>query len=172
MKRRILKLANGVCIICIISCILLSSYLASDVWARYFTVVSGSGSVSVAKWDVATSVAEGQSTAFSLSNGSESATYSFAVTSRGEVALEYDVVLIFPEALTDPACISFIMQDMDGNSVTASTEDGKVYTFSNIGTFTANGGMNNHTLTIRANNFIYRINQSEIVVKIVARQVH
>ncbi len=131
------------------------------VFARYGTSGWGADGARVAKFNVSVSVPEGQES-ISLSTGTPSATYSFTVKSGSEVAVEYDVVLKFPQILPDG-----IKLTLDGK--TPSVQD-TIYTFENVGTFSANGGEKVHTLTITSD-LIYRVSQSGITVQVVARQI-
>ncbi len=132
------------------------------VFARYGTSGWGADGARVAKFNVSTFVREGQESNLSLSTGTPSATYSFTVKSGSEVAVEYDVVLKFPQILPDG-----IKLTLDGK--TPSVQD-TIYTFENVGTFSANGGEKEHTLTITSD-LIYRVSQSGITVQVVARQI-
>ncbi len=132
-------------------------------YAKYTTSLTGTASARVAKFDISTLVSEGQENDFSFSTDDTTATYSFTVMSDSEVAVEYDVVIICSETL--PNSISLTL---DGKSPIVN---GTTYTFETVGTFTAEGGENTHTLTIRIENFEYRVNQNGIVVQVVARQV-
>ncbi len=168
------KLKRIIPLCVLISAFIFTTLIFSTTYAKFITEKSLHGSVHVAKWDVTANSNATESPAFTLNNYSESnktADYIFSVNSSSEVAVSYDVVITLQQALTEN-CVSFIMEDMDGKSVTATTEDGKIYTFSNIGTFTADGGTRTHALTIQANDFTNRVNRSGITVKVVARQVN
>ncbi len=140
--------------------------LAVGVYARFFSTASGSDAARVARFDVS-AVFMGTDTDFSLSEGADTSTvsYPFSVTSNSEVAVSYDVVLTLPFVL--PNGITFTI---DGVAPTPN-EEGVIYTFSNIGTITAIGGTNFHTLVITATEFSVEKTLDDIKVEIIASQV-
>ncbi len=148
--------------------ILLGSFAIGATAAKFLSEWKGAGSISVAQWDV-TAKFTGESTDFILADreGERTAEYPFTVTSKSQVALSYDVVITLPTALPNSAIIAFAIKDNDSKPKVS----GNVYTFSDVGTFTAQGGTNEHILIITATDFWYAINQEGVEVEIVAEQV-
>ncbi len=163
MKNKTSKIVSALYFLCIVTCVLLSAYLVSDVAARYFTEASGSDSARVAKFSVSAFVLEEQSDQLYIPQDATTANYKFTVKSKSEVAVVYDVVIVFPEVLPDSITLT-----LDNKQPTI---DGTTYTFKNAGDFTVNGGEKQHVLTIIANKSVYKVEQSEIAVKIIAQQV-
>ncbi len=147
---------------------LLGGY-AVGAFARYRSSVWSADRARVAKFDVsAVCTLEATDLEFALSSESPTASYPFSVTSESEVALSYDVVVTLPSPL--PSYISLTIPSADGETLTPTSSDGLRYTFSNVGSFTASGGTNTHTLTVCAANFDNDVSLSDVQVQVVATQ--
>ncbi len=144
---------------------LMSAYLLSGVYAKFSATAFGEDSARVAKWDVSIEFT-GEKSDFALVNkdGQKTAEYTFAVTSKSEVALSYDVIITLPEALPDT--VTFKIEDA---TLTKSDAD-RVYTFTNVGSFAADGGTNSHTLEITSDFMHDSIALKGITVDVVATQ--
>lgn len=147
--------------------VLISSHLTGGMYARYVATSSGSDGARVAKYGVR--VSELSSLSFNLNTFDQnalSATGSFTVESDGEVAVEYDVILTFPEAVP-----SWMTLTLDGNSPSVS---GNVYTFGSIGEFIP-GGENSatHTLSVTVAPGLQAsdISLTGVTVSVVATQI-
>ncbi len=66
MKNKTSKLFSAVYFVCIISCILLSAFLVSEVWARYFKEAEGTDSARVARYVFAVDVEDNSNNSVSL----------------------------------------------------------------------------------------------------------
>ncbi len=90
MKKRALKITNGIFFAFIVSCILVSSILFSEAWGRYFTRADGGDGGRVAGFYVSSALKEddGEIQSFSvLLKPSESSQYTVLVTNDSEVAV-------------------------------------------------------------------------------------
>ncbi len=164
MKNKISKIVSALYFLCIISCILLSAYLVSDVAARFKTEASGSDSARAAKFSISAVVLEGQENDFALSFDKQTAIYSFKVSSDSEVSIEYDVILEFPSNV--PEGVKITIDDK-----TASV-DGRICTIYNVGTFSAgNYEENEHTMKIEVSLFDEDSDLDGIKVTMVASQI-
>ncbi len=164
MKNKTSKIVSALYFLCIVTCILLSAHLVSDVAARFKTEASGSDSARVAKFSVSAVVSEGQENDFALSFDKQTATYRFKVSSDSEVSVGYDVILEFPANV--PEGVKITIDDK------IATVDGKICTIYNVGTFSAgNYGEKEHTMKIEVSLFDEDSDLDGIKVTIVASQI-
>ncbi len=145
MKNMTTKLFSAVYFVCIISCILLSAYLVSDVWARYSTQSSGSASARVAKWDIQINALPSEDMTF-LGNMDdemkESLSYNFSVSSNSEVSAKYYITVEFSGRLDSAV-------DLDIDGIAGTPNEGRtVFTFANDWTFAPGSHSRDHTLTL------------------------
>ncbi len=146
MKNKTTKLFSAVYFLCIISCILLSAYLVSDVWARYFTQSTGRDSARVAKWDIQinASTSEEDMTFSGNMNDEmkESLSYAFSVSSNSEVSAKYDITVEFSGRLD--STVDLVIDGIPG----MPNNDRTVFTFTGNWTFAPGSHSKNHTLTL------------------------
>ena len=114
--------------------VMISANYTSGLYAKYTTSVSASDSARVAKYDVSIDV---ENTTVSLSSFDKttlSGKTSFTVKSNSEVSVKYSVVITFPNEL--PNYLEWRV-DVGGAVVSDEkiTQNGAVYTFTDIGTF-------------------------------------
>ncbi len=131
-------------------------------FSRYTSTGSATAYANLADWDVRASSADHAPGEFYLTKDEPTGIWELSVTNAGGVSVEYDVVVVFPEALPDS-----IKLTLDGIYPVA---DGKTYTFVNAGTIPVGGGRKTHTLTITARDFYSAIDQTGIEVSVAARQ--
>ena len=119
----------GIFVLCMT---LFSSHMTGGLYARYTSNASGSDSARVARFDVAIDFTDGHE--FVLSRyeaGKGVLDYVISVASQSEVAVTYDVVLIFSQTPPD-----WVVVEIDEN-IPTSIADGaggtKIYTFTKVG---------------------------------------
>lgn len=138
--------------------------------AGYKTESTGEDSARVARFEVTAAPVEGQSTAFKLDATHLSDSYSFTVTNGSETAVSYDVVVKVPGGQTMPKGVTVSLKNGDTAVRRADGETGRVYTFSNAGTFEATStDPQNLTLTFTAGTANGSV--SGISVDVVATQI-
>ncbi len=164
------------------SVVILSAFAVAAIGftgARYYSELKGTGSVGIAKFSV--TVGAPISDGGDLGMGETpkltwydetNAGYSFSVTSNSEVAVSYDVVVKMNKALPNGVALS--INGIDEVEIAASdptvTTERVIYTFKNVGKFTADGGAKNHTLKISLGESFDRVNETGITVQVVAEQ--
>lgn len=140
--------------------VLLLAVLTTFLWttttlAKYSTSTTGSDEARVARFDVQVEPKDNQETTFYLAlpntgldgtDGEEklkdcttnTASYSFTVTSNSEVTVTYDVVVKLPDALIDDDITVTLKEDGQPTVKPTTTDtDRKTFTFSGVGTFQA-----------------------------------
>lgn len=129
----------GIILLC---CMLFSTYLMGNLYARYTTTASGSDSARVAKFDVTNDITHSVDLELNFFDPDKLSTYlSVVVTSGSEVAVKYDVVVTMPVD-KDFSWLEIKLGD------TLPTISGNIYTFSQVGTFAPNSAdTHTHTLT-------------------------
>ncbi len=157
LKKRTLSLV--IIIMALLSCLAIGL-----TGAKYLSQFKGTATMQTAKFDVSV---VGEPTNFVLSQQNDTASFNFTVKSASEVQVSYDVVITLPEALISADIVTFKI----GENVASPDSTGLVYTIANVGSFTANGGSNDHALTVTANDFTYEINLIGIKIEVVATQV-
>ena len=117
-------------------------------FASYKTVATSSDSARVARFVVTAIPETNQSENLTLDSSNPRAEYKFTVSNTdangvNETATRYDVVVTFPQELTD---VTLTLKN--GNKdITGTTTDNVTYTFKDVGTFAA-GTKQNDTLTL------------------------
>ncbi len=164
LKERILILV--VVITALLSCLAIG--LTS---AKYYSEITGTATIQTASFNVSV---DGNPTDFSLSEENATASFDFSVESTSQVAVAYDVVITLPETLSTVGLITFSvnLKNTEEQAKTVNTNiSDLVYTIVGAGSFTANGGTNEHTLTVTANDFSNDIDLTDIQIQVVATQV-
>ncbi len=164
MKNKTSKIFSAAYFACIISCILLSVYLVSDVWARYFSEAAGSDGARVTKWDV-TAEFTGESRTFSLSQGKSTVSFPYSIINNSEVAITYHILLTIPDTVSLPDDVTFAV----GN-VTANKIDANVYCIQNIETLSPLCGEQRREMKITAKDFSSNMDLNAIQVKVIISQ--
>ena len=134
----------GIILLC---CMLFSTYLMGNLYARYTTTASGSDSARVAKFDVVNAIQTATQTIQLHFYKSDmlNDTVGFSVTSSSEVAVKYDVVVTIP---TMNSYDWLVVELKLGDTVINGTANGNKFTFSNVGTFSPNDAtQRDYTLT-------------------------
>ncbi len=142
-----------------------TSFMTLSYMAKFVSTDEAGDGARVAKFDISSIIANGQEGSIVLSANSSSATYSFSVTSESDVAVEYDVVLEFPDALSENVKLA-----LDSAENTPDNE-GNAYTFTDAGEFPVGGGTNTHTLIFNVSEFGAEAVWEDVAVKVVARQI-
>lgn len=129
----------GIILLC---CMLFTTYLMGNLYARYTTTASGSDSARVAKFDVTNSITQSVDLELDFFDAKKlSTSLSVAVASGSEVAVTYDVVVTLPTGID----LSWLEIKLGEKSPTVS---GNTYTFSEVGKFAPNSNVTHtHTLT-------------------------
>ncbi len=157
MKNKTSKIFSAVYFACIISCILLSALLVSEVWARYFSEASGNDGARVAKFEVQLKPAESQEDMKfdgSTHNGdAQELIYNFSVISNSEVTVDYSITVEFANPL--PANMSV---QIDGQAVQDGDDSKTAFSFEG-GTIALNETQRDHQLKITV---IYKNNENVI----------
>lgn len=137
-------------------------------FSRYSTTVSGSDSAKVAKWEVSMNAITSDGVTMNAGDATGSTmdgTYTFTVSSRSEVAMEYSIEVAFSKAL--PAGVSLTV---DGSAPTATS--GNTYTFSGGSISAGDTEAKSHTLTITGAVAELNIDFADAVtVRVIAEQV-
>ncbi len=141
-----------------------TSFMSINYVAKYLSTDGGFDGARVAKFEVSSLVPTEQNEDFVLSYDKKSAIYSFSVTTDSDVAVEYDVVLEFPTALS--SAVTLTLDDKSPDKA-----EGLAYTFSDVGTFAMGNSTNEHTLKFVASEFDFAESWSNVSVKVVARQI-
>lgn len=144
--------------------VMLSISMVAGRYARYTTTATASDSARAAKYHIA--IDPGADDSITLSPDSP-ASYTFSVTSSSEVAVEYDLRILLPQALPDGIEISLTR---DATAI-ALTSESNQYTAVNAGTFSPQGGTHTYTLTFAATKPIGAETMSGISIGVDARQV-
>ena len=145
--------------------------------AGYKTENSGDDSARVARFEVTAAPVNGQDTAFKLDATHLSDSYSFTVTNGSgenvtETAVSYDVFVTVPDGQTMPNGVTVSLSN--GIKTVSGQVDttGRVYTFSNAGTFeAASPDTQNLTLTFTAGSGASSGSVRNISVDVVATQI-
>ncbi len=166
MKNRQSKIFGALYFACIISCVLLSAYLVSDVWGRYFSGTSGGDGARVARFDVSAESTMGDVIDLSFSENDPSVQYPYSITNNSEVAISYDIILTLPSVPDVPFNISFKVGDVSAEEI----ED-NVYCLKKVETIPANSGKQERKLEITTTNFDNGVDLKNIQVKIIISQV-
>lgn len=144
--------------------VMLSTSMVAGRYARYTSTATASDSARVAKYEITVSSDPNESIA--LSEGTP-ASYRFSVTSGSEVTVEYDLVIILPQALPTGIDISLKY----GDETKTLTQTGNQYTARNVGTFRPQGGTHEYTLVFTATQPVGAGMLTSIAIQVDARQV-
>lgn len=140
--------------------------------AGYKTENSGDDSARVARFEVTAAPAGEQRTEFTLNSTTKSDSYRFTVTNGSETAVSYDVVVKVPDGQTMPSGVTVSLSNGIADVSGQVDPTGRVYTFSNAGTFeAASTAPQNLTLTFTAGTGASSGSASGISVDIVATQI-
>lgn len=140
--------------------------------AGYKTESTGDDSARVARFEVTAAPVERQSTAFELNSTTKSDSYRFTVKSGSETAVSYDVVVTVPDGQTMPNGVTVSLKNGDKPVSGQVGTTGRVYTFSNAGTFeAASQAEQTLTLTFAAGTGASSGSVSGISVDVVATQI-
>lgn len=140
--------------------------------AGYKTENSGDDSARVARFEVTAAPVNGQSTEFTLNSTTKSGNYRFTVTNGSETAVSYDVVVTVPDGKSLPNGVTVSLKNGDKPVSGQVGTTGRVYTFSNAGTFeAASTDPQNLTLTFTAGTGASSGSVSGISVDVVATQI-
>ena len=120
---------------------LFSTSMLSGLYAKYIAKNNGEDSARVAKFNVEAAGLSGDITV-DASIGQTNGEYKFTVTNKSEVAVSYDLVVTFDQALPDG--VSLTLQGY-GLSIT----DGNTVTFSKIASLAPGMVGTEHTLTFQ-----------------------
>lgn len=152
MTKKPLKLNTMLKLAGILLCLVLATtHLASNLYAKYTANDSGSDSARVAVWNVEASGASVSNVKIDLATAAtvDSAidkTYTLTVTNKSEVASNYDIIVVFNEALSDKIALT-----LDGGAKPYTTTDNKEFVFSNVGQLAMGNTSTQHTLSFTAN---------------------
>lgn len=126
--------------------VLLVTHLSSKLYAKYTSRASGSDSARVAVWNVDASSNE---SGLVINCADASAVdqvmtdaYGLTVTNDSEVAVSYDLIVVFNQALADEITLT-----LDNNAIPDTTTDNKTFVFSNVGQLGVGSTSKDHTLT-------------------------
>lgn len=140
--------------------------------AGYKTENSGDDSARVARFEVTAAPVEGQNTEFNLNSTTKRGNYRFTVTNGSETAVSYDVVVTVPDGKSLPNGVTVSLKNGDKPVSGQVGTTGRVYTFSNAGTFeAASTDPQNLTLTFTAGTGASSGSVSGISVDVVATQI-
>ena len=120
---------------------LFSTSMLSGLYAKYIAKNNGEDSARVAKFNVEAVGLSGDITV-DASAGKTNGEYKFTVTNNSEVAVSYDLVVTFDQAL--PAGVSLTLQDYG-----LSISEGNTFTFSKIASLAPGMAGTEHTLTFQ-----------------------
>ena len=144
----------GVALLC---AMLITTHMMGNLYARYSTTATGGDGARVAKFDVDITLpnpVEDQDKAdYKLSayeNGKTEMVYEISITSKSEVAVSYDVILVFSEDFPDWIKTATLIGTY-GNymAIGGKIENGEC-TFKNAGTFNpAENQTNEHKYTLK-----------------------
>lgn len=127
--------------------VLVTTHLSSKLYAKYTSRASGSDSARVAVWNVDAS-SNGSNLVINCADASAvdqvmTDTYGLTVTNDSEVAVSYDLIVVFNQALADEITLT-----LDNNAIAATTTtDNKTFVFSNVGQLGVGSTSKDHTLT-------------------------
>lgn len=144
--------------------VMLSTSLVAGRYARYSTTVTASDSARVAGYQISVSSSSGNDITLSTESP---ASYTFSVASASEVAVEYDLIITLPKALPGGVSLSLTQ----GETGIALTPENNTYTATKAGTFSAQGGAHEYTLTFTATQPVGADTLESISVRVDARQV-
>lgn len=144
--------------------VMISTSMVAGRYARYTSTATASATARVAKYEISIRPAPNESIA--LSDGAP-ASYSFSVISESEVSVEYDLVIILPQALPTGIDISLKYGDVTKNL----EQTGNQYTARNVGTFSPQGGTHEYTLIFTAMQPVGAGALTGISIRVDARQV-
>lgn len=120
---------------------LFSTSMLSGLYAKYIAKNNGEDSARVAKFDVEAAGLSGDITV-DASIGQTNGEYKFTVTNKSEVAVSYDLVVTFDQALPDGVSLT-----LQGYGLSIS--EGNTFTFSKIASLAPGMVGTEHTLTFQ-----------------------
>ena len=144
MNNRIAKPNIMLSLAAVLLCLVLfTTHLTSGLYAKYTNRFSANDSARVALWEVG---ATGGKPALTIdcSTSDLDDEYSFKVTNKSEVAVRYDIVIVFTEALENGITLK-----LNGTS-TPVTKDRKRFVFTDVGRLSSGNTSAEHTLTFVA----------------------
>lgn len=145
----------GIILLC---CMLFTTYLMGNLYARYTTTASGSDSARVAKFKVGSTFTDEDSQInvdlhfFDATKITD--TITVVVSSESEVAVRYNVTVTMPENIDYTQWLSIELQGetYSKNSLIATDADTYVFTFETVGEFAPNDSTaHTYTLTFKIN---------------------
>ena len=132
-------------IACALFCLtLVSFYLCGGLYARYATAGSGENGSRVARWRVLAAGDKQQITVDCCTTTMEGV-YAFQVESQSDVAVSYDVAVVFEQPLTEG-----ITLQLDEGILPAEDGSRNRFVFEDAGSFPPGGQIAAHTLTFSA----------------------
>lgn len=146
--------------------VLMTTSVVSGRYARYTSTATGSDRARVAKYAVTVTAATGNQIVLDP-NSSKTVSYDFSVTSGSEVAVEYDLTVVFQKALPEGVVLSLTREDEKIDL----THSDNTYTAKNAGTFNPRGGTHAYTLTFTAEKPVGADTLESIAIRVDARQV-
>ncbi len=139
-------------------------YFGGVTYSYYHSHKTNNGSISIAPFKVTVTNTNVTLNVTGI-KGKNEAEHEFTVQSVRGVAVVYDVIVTFPEAL--PSAITSVT--LEGKSPIVN---GLVYTFEDVHTFTAEGGKKTHQLRFTADNSVYFKKITNIAIAVRAEQVN
>ncbi len=145
---------------------LFSCFTIGATTARYYSEMTGTGSVTIAKFSILAESSNGTPSFDFAEGATTSADYKFTVTNDGDVLVIYDVLVELPSALPDGVTITFAIDGYDGEAQVS----GFTYTFENVGRLESKATAT-HTLTVSTESFTEDVSLEGVTVYVIATQV-
>ena len=139
--------------------------------SRFESAQAGSIDAKVALFVVNATGSDQDSMSIDCNSDNPTTSYDIVVTNKkdnaiSEVAINYDIVVEFSDSL--PSGITLTL----GNRTINTTDENKIYKFSNVGSFDANvEKSNNHTITITGSNEVLTAYNGTLSFYIEATQI-
>ena len=160
------KRRNGSwCIVSAVLLLLIACAVTTFVSSRYAGTANGSSQVTIACFDVTASESSSPALSVDLNNADTMAEYTFAVTSKSDVSVSYNVTVTLPAHTVSGLVLRI-------NDQSKSVESGETtYTFENVGTLLYGEQTQNCTLVFDASSVTDDVSLDGISVTVTATQV-
>lgn len=125
--------------------VLLSVHLMGGLFAKYTTTGKGDDDARVAKFQVEVTGLPDAVSIECTAGESNDGTYTITVTNMSEVAVEYDMIVVYD------AVVDGVSATIDGKTQSTTSADGKALTFQNVGVLPVGTSADTHELEFVVN---------------------
>ena len=122
--------------------ILFTSYFSLITLSKYVGTTSGSGTTTIAKWEVSTDTTDNLSNTVDVIIGNTTQSYTLKITSTSDVKAMYSIVLS-----NVPSDVQVKLENSSTYPTYQTPTNNNTITFSNVGYINANANSNDRTIT-------------------------